>query len=122
MRQRPLLTFLLTLLGVILILVAARDVLVDWLWFSALGFGTVFLTIWKAKLAVFGLTLSIASGVLAMSGLLAVHAANPRARRLQLVRNHDDREGFADLFDPFSERFPWRVSVLGFAIVVGFVL
>jgi uncharacterized membrane protein (UPF0182 family) len=110
-----------TLLVVLVVFAAASEVLVDWLWFDALGFGAVFITMWKAKLVVFSVTLLMAGGALALNGLLAVRATSPRVRRLQLVRSPDNNEGFADLFDPFSGRFPWRASVLGFAIVGGLV-
>lgn len=111
-----------TLLAASVLLIAASEILVDWLWFAALGFSEVFFTVWKTKLAVFTITMSVTGGALAANGLFAVHAVSPRVHRLQLVRNREGVEELLEFFDPFSARFPWRASVLGFALVVGLVL
>lgn len=76
MRRFPGLVLLTVLLVAIVVsLATVIDVLVDRLWFDALGFGVVFMTMWKAKLAVFGLTGSLASGALALNVVLAYASA-----------------------------------------------
>jgi uncharacterized membrane protein (UPF0182 family) len=55
MRQSTLLMLFILLIAVIVSCAVLSGFLVDWLWFDALGFGAVFITVWKAKLAAFGI-------------------------------------------------------------------
>ena len=58
----------------------AADLLVDWLWFSAVGYSYVFLTILGAKAALFFAVLTISFICLWMNGFLAYRVAeSPRA-------------------------------------------
>jgi len=110
------------LVVVAVLLAAVSHIVVDWLWFDALGFGAVFLTIWKAKLTIFGIAASIATGVFAINGLLAVRAFGPRTRRLRLVSNADNTKEFTSFLDLSATRFPWRASILTLAAVLGLFL
>lgn len=55
MRQSTLLPLFLVLIAVSVSCAVLSGFLVDWLWFDSLGFGAVFLTVWKAKVAAFGI-------------------------------------------------------------------
>ena len=107
-RFSSLVFFTALLVAIIVSLVAASDVLVDWFWFDALGFGAVFLTMWKAKLAVFGMTGSLAGGALAINGLLAVRPSGAPERRLRLVRGSGDDGAVADFLNFSTATVPWR--------------
>ncbi|MBI3303898.1 MAG: UPF0182 family protein [Deltaproteobacteria bacterium] len=123
MRQSAAVVLFATLLVVVVVSVATvSGVLVDWLWFDALGFGAVFITMWKAKLAAFGIAAGVSGGALAVNGLLAACTPALRVRRLRLVRDHEGSEGLPDLFDLSPENFPWRMIVLAFATVLGLLL
>src|SRR5215510_2886583 len=95
---RPVVLMIL-LIAIVISLAAVSDVLVDWLWFDALGFGTVFTTTVKAKLALFGVTVGIVSSALTLNGMLAVRASGPQVRRLRLVRDSSDYGDFIDVFN-----------------------
>jgi uncharacterized membrane protein (UPF0182 family) len=51
MRQSTILGLFILLIVVIAAVAVLSGFLVDWLWFDSLGFGPIFLTVWKAKLA-----------------------------------------------------------------------
>jgi uncharacterized membrane protein (UPF0182 family) len=85
MRQSTLLTLFLVLIAVIVSCAVLSGFLVDWLWFDSLGFGAVFLTVWKAKLAAFGIAVGLSWLVLALNGLLAARSPVLRVQHLRLV-------------------------------------
>lgn len=110
------------LIAMVVALVTASDILVDWVWFDALGFGAVFLTMWTAKLAVFALTASLVGGTRALNGLLAVRASGQPVRQLRLVRGAGDAGDLADFLDRAAAILPWRSLSVTFAVVLGLVL
>src|SRR6202158_3398584 len=59
----------------LLLLGLASDLLVDWLWFSSIGYLQVFLTTIGAKAAVFFAVLTATAVILWLTGLLAVRFA-----------------------------------------------
>src|SRR5258708_12127859 len=61
-----------------LLLGLASDVLVDWLWFSSIGYLQVFLTSFGAKAAVFFAVFLATAVILWLNGWLAVHFARRR--------------------------------------------
>src|SRR5258708_35980261 len=62
--------------GICLILLTlANDFLVDWLWFSSIGYLPVFLTSIGAKAMVFFAVLTATAAILWLNGLLAVRFA-----------------------------------------------
>src|SRR5712692_1147008 len=122
MRQTAALVLFLLLIAVVVAFAALSNFLVDWLWFDALGFGTVFITVWKAKLATFGVAAGVSWVVLAVNGLLAARTPTVRARQLRLVINPRDSEGLPEVIEFSPETLPWRTIVLVFATVLGLVL
>jgi uncharacterized membrane protein (UPF0182 family) len=121
MRQSTILMLVLLLIAVIVTFGVLSGLLVDWLWFDALGFGAVFLTVWKAKLATFGIATGLSWAALAVNGLLAIRTPIRQIRRLHLVRNLGDRERLPEVIDLSLETLPWRTIVLVFAAVLGLV-
>src|SRR6202051_1418778 len=70
--------------GICLILLGlASDFLVDWLWFSSIGYLQVFLTSFGAKAVVFLAVFATTAVILWLNGWLAVHFA--RRRPAQVV-------------------------------------
>ena len=64
--------------GICLILLGhASDVLVDWLWFSSIGYLPVFLTTIGAKAVTFVVIFAATAVILGTNGLLAAHLARP---------------------------------------------
>jgi hypothetical protein len=116
MRRLGVLLAVLALLLVAVVVVAGSSgVIVDWLWFRSLGFGSVFFTVWSARLAAFAVVALASWLVLAANGLLAARAAGPRVRRLQLVRADGDPGRMPETLEISFERIPWRLLVLAAA-------
>src|SRR5258708_34175247 len=85
-RQNALVGFIIAALviGICLILLGlASDFLVDWLWFSSIGYLQVFLTSFAAKAAGFFAVFLPPAAILWLNGWLAVHFA--RRRQAQAV-------------------------------------
>ncbi len=122
MRQSTILVLFMFLIAVIAAAAVLSGFLVDWLWFDSLGFGPVFVTVWKAKVTAFGVAASVSGIVLAVNGLLATHTPALRARHLRLVTHPRDGEGLPEVITLSFETFPWRAIVLVFATVLGLVL
>ena len=106
--------------GICLILLTlATDFLVDWLWFSSIGYLPVFLTSIGAKAMVFFAVLTATAAILWLNGLLAVRFA----RRLptQAAASAWKPPGHApptDLFTLIRDRLPrQRVIAAGAAVL-----
>ncbi len=108
--------------GICLILLElAGDFLVDWLWFSSIGYLQVFLTSIGAKVAVFFAVLVPTAVILWLNGLLAVRFALRRSTQLSAgwrqttVATPPD---LPDLLELLRNRLPWpRVIVSGAALL-----
>src|SRR5262249_58189843 len=121
--RRPATVILFALLiAVVMAFAVLSDLLVDWLWFDALGFGPVFVTVWQAKVAAFAVAAGVSWVVLAVNGLLAARAPALRVRKLRLVRNVGNGEELPEVIDLSLEALPWREIMLTFASVLGPVL
>ena len=100
--------------GMCLILVGlASDFLVDWLWFSSIGYLQVFLTTIGAKAVVFFSVWTATAVILSLNGLLAARFAS---RPIQAVAASAWKPaGIAppDLFTPMRDRVPWSRVVAG---------
>ena len=93
---------------------------VDLLWFSALGFRSVFVTIWLTKAAVFALAVGLSTAVLVLNGLLAasVDSATSRPRRGFKVVGRN-REGLPEVIEFSLDNVPWRLLVVAVALLLG---
>jgi uncharacterized membrane protein (UPF0182 family) len=119
MRKFTSLTLVVLFIVVLVSCAALSDFLVDWLWFDSLGFSAVFITIWKAKLATFGIAAGLSCLVLAINGLLAARSPVLRVQHLRLVTTPRAGEGRPEIIDLSLENVPWRAIVLVFATVLG---
>src|ERR1700730_18321764 len=102
--------------GICLILIGlASDFLVDWLWFSSIGYLPVFLTSIGAKALVFFAALTATAVILWLNGLLAVRFA--RRQPTQAVAapawGPTGNAPPPDLFTRMRERLPWSWVVAG---------
>jgi uncharacterized membrane protein (UPF0182 family) len=98
----------------------AADFLVDWLWFSAVGYPDVFWTILGAKVALF-LAVFAASGILLwLNGSLASWLAERQGLLPRVVSpwGSTGDQTLAALLARLSPRFPWRALVAGGALVL----
>jgi len=106
----------------------ASDVLVDWLWFSAVGYLGVFWTIFGAKAVLFFAVLLASSVSLWVSGTLAFRVARRRGPWLPAVFDKGSAtvrtlpETLPELFGLAPPYFPWRFLIPGFAVVLGLLI
>ncbi|MGC2320126.1 MAG: UPF0182 family protein, partial [Bradyrhizobium sp.] len=102
--------------GICLILLGlASDFLVDWLWFSSIGYLPVFLTSIGAKALVFFAVWTATAVMLWLNGLLAVRFAGqqPTKAIAASARNPTGGASPPDLFTLMRDRLPWSRVVAG---------
>src|SRR5215475_13502718 len=63
----------------LIVLARSGDALVDWLWFSSLGYGGVFWTMFATRSIVFFAALALSTIAICLSGWLALRHARPFA-------------------------------------------
>src|SRR5512135_1652291 len=114
-------TSALLILGILLLVVVATfsmlaNFVVDWLWFDALGFSTVFFTVWRAQAVAFATAAALAALVLTINGLVALRMRAGRVRRLRLMRGDGGAGEGLPVFVEFApDTLPWRPIVLAAA-------
>ncbi|MGH7047357.1 MAG: UPF0182 family protein [Stellaceae bacterium] len=109
---------------VVVVLGRLLNLLVDWLWFSSVGYFTVFRTIVEAKTAVF-LFVLVASGLcLWVSGAVALRYARRQSLWHSLAFPQDTRGGqvHPDLVADLMSRSAWSYLIVAAAVVIGFLI
>ena len=98
----------------------AADVLVDWLWFSAVGYPAVFWTMLGAKVALFLAVFAASAVLLWLNGYLAYRFAERRGRLLPVVSpwGSTSDQPLAGLLAQLSPRRPWHSFVAGGALLL----
>lgn len=98
-------------------------VLVDWLWFSSIGYADVFRTVLSAKVLLFVAVFAASASAIWASGLLAHrYARRLRTSRAGAIYSWDTHEVISDLTDQVVSRIPWRSSIAGGAVLIGLVI
>jgi len=123
MRPRLLLFAAAAIVIVTLIVLGVADTfLVDFLWFSSLGYRAVFDRVVGAQVAIFGAVWFISFIAIAASGFAAIRDHRDR-ERLRVVRRPDEMTevNLPELLRALGDRIPWRLLVIvGAAIVAIF--
>ena len=98
--------------------------LVDWLWFSAVGYLHVFWTIIIAKAEVFLAVFVATASILWMNGLLALRLARTPwlERRTDLRWRGAGMMTLPDLLEFLRDRLPWPVAIAGCAMVLAMLV
>ncbi|MFM0164968.1 UPF0182 family membrane protein [Paraburkholderia sediminicola] len=107
------------------LIVAGRitGVVVDWLWFSSIGYAGVFWTTVSAKALLFAAVFAASASVIAASGFLAHrYARRPGSWQVETARLSGTPEFISELADQLAPRIPWRISIAGSAIVLGLLI
>ncbi|NPT45005.1 UPF0182 family protein [Paraburkholderia sp. 1N] len=107
------------------LIVAGRitGVVVDWLWFSSIGYVGVFWTTVSAKALLFAAVFAASASVIAASGFLAHrYARRPGSWQVETARLSGTPEFISELADQLAPRIPWRISIAGSAIVLGLLI
>src|SRR5258708_24924687 len=85
------------------------DVLVDWLWFSSIGYIDVFWTILSAQTLLFVAVFTASAGAIAVSGFLAHrHAKSPGTSQAGVALSTGTPDVVSDLAGQVAPRIPWR--------------
>ncbi|SIT47115.1 conserved membrane hypothetical protein [Paraburkholderia ribeironis] len=98
-------------------------ILVDWLWFSSVGYDRVFWTILSARALLFAVVFAVSTGAIWLSGILAHrYAWGVDISRAEAASPSGTREVTGDLADLFAPRVPWRSSIACAAVVFGLLI
>jgi uncharacterized protein len=106
----------------------AGGLVVDWAWFSTIGYVGVFWTIFATKALLFVAVFAVSTLLLWVNGALALRFASRRRPRLSVVL--DPGVGAvralpgapAEWLGPVSARLPWRLIILAAALVGGLLI
>jgi len=119
-RPRVLLFALAAAVIVVLIVLGLADsVLVDFLWFSSLGYRAAFTTELMAKIGVFVAVFILSAAVLWVSASAAL-GASPERERLRIVRYPEDlaRVSLPEVIRSLGDRVPWRLLIVGVSLLL----
>ncbi len=107
-------------IAVLVVLGVADEFLVDMVWFSSLGYRSVFLTSFFARVVVFAVVFVVTAGALYLSGIIALRAS-PDRERLRVVRFPEDLRQLSlpEVIRSLGERVPWRLLIGAAAVLLG---
>src|SRR5262249_51579434 len=97
--------------AVLLVLGLSTDFLVDWAWFSAIGYLSVYWTILGAQTLLFLATFVGSSAALYVNGFVAYRFARPRRRiaRVDRIGASTSVQTLPELWELMSRRLPWHL-------------
>ena len=112
----------------LVVLGRAGGVVVDWAWFSTIGYVGVFWTVFATKAALFLAVFVVSSLLLWVNGTLALRFASRRRPWLAAVRDAGSATVRAlpgtpaELSGSPSLRLPWRLLILVAALLIGLLI
>jgi uncharacterized protein len=93
---------------------------VDLLWFSSLGFRSVFTTTWLTSLGVFVVATGVSCAILLLNGFIAAQAGAMARRRPRSFRVLGrSAEGLPEVIELSLDKLPWRLIIIAVALLVG---
>jgi uncharacterized membrane protein (UPF0182 family) len=97
--------------------------LVDWLWFTSIGYDRVFWTVLSAQAVLFAVVFATSAGAIGASGFVA-HRYAKRIERLHVItaRTPSPREVLNELTGELAPRIPWRAAITGVAVALGLLI
>ena len=110
------------ILVLLIVLGRASSIVVDWAWFSSVGYAGVFSTTLATKAAVFVIVFAVSALVLWLNGSIALRLARPRQLRLPASLAALQGSPPSGMFGPVSGLLPWRLLVLVAALVVSLLI
>jgi uncharacterized membrane protein (UPF0182 family) len=118
MRPRNLLLILAAvLITAFLVLSLADSLIVDLMWFTALGYRSIFTVTFFAGLGIFAAVFAVTFIALAVSGLIALGSSRER-ERLRVVRRPEQMAevNLPEIIRALGDRVPWKWLVLAAAL------
>jgi uncharacterized protein len=128
MPWRPIGVAIAVIVAALVVLGRAGGIVVDWAWFSTIGYAGVFLTVFATKAALFLAVFAVSSLLLWVNGTLALRFASRRRPWLAAVRDPGSATVRAlpgtpaELSGPPFLRVPWRLLILGTALAIGLLI
>src|SRR5712671_4720370 len=124
MPRRAISVAVVVIVACFLVLGLTTDFLVDWTWFSAIGYTGVFWTILGGKAVLFFAVFAMSALLLWVNGSLAFRFARRRGRVYPVAF---EREAGAvptlpELLEVMSRRLPWRLLIPGIAGVLAILV
>jgi uncharacterized protein len=100
------------------------DFLVDWVWFAAVGYFSVYWTILGGKILLFCVAFAGSSAILWGNGYLAHRFAEPwrSGRRIDAAREFRRVQTLPELWELTRRRLPWRLLIGGVAGFLGLLV
>jgi len=116
------------IVATLVLLGGANGLVVDWAWFSTIGYVGVFWTVFSTKAVLFIVVFAVSTLLLWVSGRLALWLASRRRPRLSVVL--DPGVGAvralprapAEWLGPASAGLPWRLIILASGLVGGLLI
>ncbi len=112
------------ILVLLIVLGRASSLVVDWAWFSSVGYAGVFWTAFATKAILFATVFAVSATLLWLNGSIALRLARPR--QLRLPASLAALQGFpptsAGMLGPVSALVPWRLLILAAALVVALLV
>ncbi|HTV87374.1 MAG TPA: UPF0182 family protein, partial [Stellaceae bacterium] len=124
MRRKTIAAAIIAVVAVVVIALGSlSNLLVDWLWFSSVGYFAVFRTIVEAKTGVFLFVFAASSVCLWVSGAVALRYARRRSPWHSIAFPQDPRGGqtIPDLLANVMSRSAWSYLVVAAALVLAFL-
>ena len=112
----------------LIVLGRASGIVVDWAWFSTIGYVGVFWTVLATKAVLFTAVFAVSTLLLWVNGALALRFASQRRLRLPVALDpgfptvRAPPETPAELFRLASQLLPWRLLILVVAVVIGLLI
>jgi uncharacterized protein len=124
MPRRGIAVAVIVIVACFIVLGLTSDFLVDWAWFSAIGYLDVFGTILGGKALLFFAVFAGSAILLWVNGTLAYRfAGRPgHVRRVDFERESEGVQTLPDLLDLMRQRLPWRLLIAGVAGVLGILV
>ncbi len=119
MKSKSLLAVLISVIIAALILLALfAKYYGDWLWFKNLGYSSVFMTMFWAKIGVF-LLFFVIFGLFAWLNIAIARKLGAHTRSMQLIAPGQPTPSLDSLFKKKYAKYAWGVIILFFAIIMG---
>jgi uncharacterized membrane protein (UPF0182 family) len=112
----------------LIVLGRASGVVVDWAWFSSIGYVGVFWTIFATKAVLFTAVFAVSTLLFWVNGTLALRLASQRRLRLPAALDPGSPTAWArpetptELFRLVSPLLPWRLLILAVALIIGLLI
>jgi uncharacterized membrane protein (UPF0182 family) len=120
-RRGIVLAALIVVVGLI-VLRLVGDILVEWAWFSSVGYVDVYWTMLGTKVVLFLIAFLVSAGFLWVNGWLALRFAERPLLQRALAWPSAPDPTLANLLAQMHRRVPWHLLVFGVAAVLGLLI